>query len=250
MSLKRKRSSSGLSPFSSSSNNSYPSRDASFSPTPSHKLGSSFGDEDIAMDGSGHELHQVDDWSMTIDPLFDITPPHLPSRTRKRFRNNRPADSSIHENTYQKLYHAQRFPPSMPVAAIPRTPSDSSNSSRKPSISQASLHNFWTFPHRSSTSRHASTDNHPSHHQNIEKITCQDCDACLDMVVGEYAMDVEMGGIGISVEESEYACRDCARRVCDMCAVVTPGEGRECLQCKISRRKWVGGIGWIQSTLV
>ena len=59
-----------------------------------------------------------------------------------------------------------------------------------------------------------------------------------------------MGGMGFHMEESDYFCKDCARRVCDMCAVVVPGEGRKCLQCKTSRKKWIGGIGWMQSTFI
>ena len=60
-------------------------------------------------------------------------------------------------------------------------------------------------------------------------------------------MDIDMGGTGLPREESEFTCRECARRVCDMCAVVVAGEGRHCLQCKTSRKKWVGGIGWLNS---
>ena len=78
-------------------------------------------------------------------------------------------------------------------------------------------------------------------------IQCEDCDALLGQAPDEHsmAMDVDMGGMGM--EEMEHACRGCARIVCDNCAVVVAGEGRECLQCKTSRKRWVGGIGWIPS---
>ena len=55
---------------------------------------------------------------------------------------------------------------------------------------------------------------------------------------------------GMVVEDAEYKCKECRRVVCDMCAVVTAGEGRECLGCKTSRKKWVGGIGWMKPAYI
>jgi len=63
-------------------------------------------------------------------------------------------------------------------------------------------------------------------------------------------MDTDMGGMGLALEESDYACRECQRHVCDFCAVVVAGEGRECLQCRTSRKRWVGGIGWMHTAHV
>jgi len=80
------------------------------------------------------------------------------------------------------------------------------------------------------------------------QMICEDCDTCLVLSGNDGGIDIEMGGMG--VDENGYACRECGRHVCDMCAVIVVGEGRECLQCKTSRRKWVGGIGWMQSAHV
>lgn len=50
----------------------------------------------------------------------------------------------------------------------------------------------------------------------------------------------------MDAEEEEFSCRGCGRKVCKGCAVVDVGEGRrECLQCRTSAKRWVGGIGWM-----
>ena len=74
-------------------------------------------------------------------------------------------------------------------------------------------------------------------------VACEDCEAPLPAVDS----DICMGGMeGGEADGADYACRSCSRRVCGTCAVVEIGEGRECLQCKTStRKKWVGGIGWV-----
>ena len=57
--------------------------------------------------------------------------------------------------------------------------------------------------------------------------------------------DALMGGMDLDISVDDFACRNCRKRVCDMCAVVETGMGRDCLQCRTSRKKWVGGIGWV-----
>lgn len=76
------------------------------------------------------------------------------------------------------------------------------------------------------------------------------------------ADDVNMGGVdrmdlnGMVDDDvgQEFACRACKRMVCEICAVVETGAGRECLGCRTSGRRdggqgarthWVGGIGWM-----
>ena len=75
MALKRKRSSSAVSPFSSSSSATPSSRDPSASPCP-----------DVLM---------LDDSSCAI-PRPDVAPSDLHSRTRKRYRDNRPDEAVVH----------------------------------------------------------------------------------------------------------------------------------------------------------
>ena len=70
---------------------------------------------------------------------------------------------------------------------------------------------------------------------------CEDCEAPLPSNPDTYMMDIdeEMPAV------DDFHCRNCRRRVCDMCAVVETGIGRDCLQCRTSRKTWVGGIGWV-----
>ena len=77
MAFKRKRSGSEISP-SSSTTATFSSRDPSSSPCP-----------DISM---------LDDASFSAQPSYrpEIVPSYLNSRTRKRFRDNRPDESKIH----------------------------------------------------------------------------------------------------------------------------------------------------------
>ena len=161
-----------------------------------------------------------------------------------RSKHSLPSTDCELENTYQILFSAQHSSP-QPVPSLPRSLSGSSTASQKRTTSQASLHNFWALPHRLSLSRppEPSLD-----FLQQEQLSCQDCDACLGAVAYDGSVDVNMGGMGL--EETEYNCRECQRVVCDMCAIVSPGEGRECLQCKTSRNRWVGGIGWMQPELV
>ncbi|CRG88048.1 hypothetical protein PISL3812_05074 [Talaromyces islandicus] len=53
----------------------------------------------------------------------DNTPQHLGSRTRKRFRDNRPDEQIVYEKTLRMLYDAQKRPiSSNPEEQIPLTP--------------------------------------------------------------------------------------------------------------------------------
>ncbi|MCJ1257375.1 hypothetical protein MMC24_005200 [Lignoscripta atroalba] len=244
MAFKRKRSSSGLAPCADWGCPSSSDSESSSTSIPFPQAWSSPGDNDAAMGGTNHQTHQIDNWTMTITPVTETTPHHLHSRTRKRFRDSRPDENTIHQNTYQKLFSAQRAQSPQPVCAFPRARSVSSNTSQNRSPPQASLHNFWALPVRR-------TNSHPDTYLGVSQqqleLKCEDCDACLGAALdnNSMTMDVDMGGAGL--EETEHACRGCGRMVCEMCAVVVVGEGRECLQCKTSRKRWVGGIGWVQA---
>ncbi|MCJ1230088.1 hypothetical protein MMC12_006759 [Toensbergia leucococca] len=93
MSCKRKRS---FSSTPSSLSESSPSRSPHPSSWPQE-------DNDIAMTNTtSYPIHQIDNWTMTItplpysDPSYETSDQHLHSRTRKRFRDNRPSDTTIH----------------------------------------------------------------------------------------------------------------------------------------------------------
>ena len=149
------------------------------------------------------------------------------------------------ETTYQKLFSAQRSPTPQPTPSLPHaSPVLTSTPLRRPSL-QASLHNFWSLPRRPSNPPLSSASDKPVQLDG-QQASCEDCDAVLGPSLDDTSMAMELDLGGTSVEDGEYTCRGCGRRVCEMCAVVTFGEGRECLQCKTNPKKWVGGIGWLQ----
>ncbi|RWA09310.1 hypothetical protein EKO27_g5791 [Xylaria grammica] len=143
MQLKRKRSESELSTSTASTFNS-PTRFSSFSPQST----------DVSMD--------TDSFAFTAN--FPASPlsrfgnkalhfPHVPGRTMKRMRDNRPSENEVHQRTLNMLYSAQRQQTHrkctdsqqlhhVPVAAQPVPPSSSSH--------QANLHSFWNLPSRPS----------------------------------------------------------------------------------------------------
>lgn len=88
--LKRKRSSEDLS---DSSRASPSSSDASYGATTIPQTWALTPDHDTCMTGT---THQIDNWSMSFAQVTEITPSHLDSRTRKRFRDSRPDESSIY----------------------------------------------------------------------------------------------------------------------------------------------------------
>ncbi|MCJ1365023.1 hypothetical protein MMC16_004142 [Acarospora aff. strigata] len=229
MALKRKRSTATISPLSSSISASASERESSQSPTPlTRAIGfSSSGENDINI-AENAIPQQIDHWA-------DITPRHLHSRTRKRFRDSRPEESVLYKNTFEKLFAAQQqqrcsishsvpiTTPSLP-RSLPSSISPSPSTSTHRSTPQPSLNAFWPLPRRPYTSR---AFNAPAS-ATTDVRNCEDCDAAL---APADALDVEMGGTDA---ESEYACRGCGREVCGMCAVV--GDGRVCLECATSGR--------------
>ena len=183
----------------------------------------------------------------------ESTSSQLHSRTRKRFRDNRPDESTIHgtpilpsllvlalptdfwtppETTYNKLFAAARSPPPFSYSMSPST--SISPARPQPPQRQHSLHNFWSIPSS------APSVSDPLTIVPSSVATCEDCEAPFDV-------DVFMGGMDDEdAKGAEFGCQSCGRRVCGMCAVVEVGVGRECLQCRTSsRKKWVGGIGWM-----
>ncbi|MCJ1313557.1 hypothetical protein MMC25_007236 [Agyrium rufum] len=321
MALKRKRSSLFQSPMSSGGSSSTTSpastfiatpptarhdRDASCSPTPYQhvRLVSDTSDDDMTMDLCGPTTEP--DYSAGFTPLNSFfrgsgsrsedkrarwgPEKHdggnsLNSRTRKRFRNGRPDESAVHENTYAILFKAQQnlsaHPAPLPAAsALAESPPNSRSSSYSslpanvshPERHQKSLHNFW--PSLSSSAPPAPSAlcdpramvlSRSNSSQHVRR--CQDCDSNLSQPTSfavntdAMAMDVDMantasdGFYGIGEEET-WGCTVCKRAVCDLC-VVGGAVGREgsrmCLACEgerartgyEGRTKWVGGIGWV-----
>ncbi|KAF2102399.1 hypothetical protein NA57DRAFT_51980 [Rhizodiscina lignyota] len=203
MGLKRKRSDVNISPESISS---FASSRISVSPTPG-------GNDEMAIDVPVKaQPHSTWEWERRSASPWEVN-----SRTRKRFRDNRPDETTLHENTINKLFSAQRENPR--ASPVPSHSSDISTSS----INQKStLHSFWSLPQPPRVSPSAAP--HSTGFDNPNLPRCEDCEAALGSSDG---MDVDMMDTDDGVDE--HQCQVCGRRVCDGCAVSM--ELRRCLGC-------------------
>ncbi|OCL13723.1 hypothetical protein AOQ84DRAFT_282545 [Glonium stellatum] len=152
----------------------------------------------------------------------------LNSRTRKRFRDNRPDENIIHETTMDKLFSAQRqFPHATPVLSQPQPSVRSSTPTQK-----STLHSFWSLPR--SRPQPIFTHVNSSSISNTQLPRCEDCDNVLH---GDDEMDIDYGD---SNSVDQFACQSCGRSICGTCAVVS--DNRSCLHCATmggnTRRGW------------
>ncbi|KAF2235296.1 hypothetical protein EV356DRAFT_122603 [Viridothelium virens] len=204
MTIKRKRSFSDFSPESNASTSS--ERHGSPSPTSPYGIEKAL----LALDGS----YDADPWptSRNVDAW------QMSGRTMKRYRDNRPSEKIIHENTMHKLYDAQKRDP-QPFSLPAIEPAVAEN----PILSapqKSTLHAFWRLP---APSRHSPAWPIDQSQSVVlaHDTRCEDCDCSLrptDM------MDVDVDG-----QDVGHACHACQRKVCDRCAVTT--EERLCLEC-------------------
>lgn len=151
---------------------------------------------------------------------------HINTRTRKRFRDDRPDIDVIHHNTLAKLFGAQRQQFFLPPTILEN---DSTGEVPAPASiiepTQKSLHSFFSISHtpvpkigpRSSSINMSNGDA-------LNK--CDDCGNALDPSAGKSSGDCEMMDL-----DQEYECASCHRNVCDTCAV--RGDERICLECAI-----------------
>ncbi|KAL3418088.1 orf21 protein, partial [Phlyctema vagabunda] len=191
-------------------------------------------------------------YGMAIDSVPSQQPHLFSARTRKRHRDNRPDENTIHLNTLSMLYSAQQQPSSARPLNLPppafQNLGNTSLATHAPA--QPSLHSFWALPKRASSSRASSLGASSERAAPAMPATnCEDCDACLSSSGdgGEDAMDIDvdldmMGGM-------DWSCCSCGKQVCRGCAVSNLGETRRCLGCagmSVGRAKrWEGGIGWV-----
>ena len=232
MALKRKRSSPTLSsPFSSDND----SLQKSSSPLPFFYTQSK----------PTEALYQKPAWSF---PTYESDEPsthisrHLNSRTRKRHRDDRPDEESIHgvscwlgavvqmstladvcrcaASTISRLYEAQRqHPQAEPIpsqSALPATQSRAVGSQKN------TLHSFWNIRAQPRPNDAMAIDPGPSL---TSEMRCEDCDSSLQP---QDAMELDEGTL-----DQETACNWCRKHVCDKCAVL--GDERVCLCCATGR---------------
>ncbi|KAF2110369.1 hypothetical protein BDV96DRAFT_501234 [Lophiotrema nucula] len=150
------------------------------------------------------------------------------SRTRKRFRDNRPDERAIHESTINKLFSAQR---NHPHASPVMSESHPSVVQHAPTVQKSTLHSFWKLPAPPVQAPAMQVQHDQAAPANWEAPRCDDCDAPLQH--DSNAMDVDMDFDG-SGSDSQFACHDCGRKICGTCAVVS--NSRHCLQCATTSR--------------
>ena len=168
----------------------------------------------------------------------------LNSRTRKRHRDNRPDELSIHgaskslqwigavicmstladvcrcaASTISRLYEAQRQHPN--AEPMPSQTNAASLKSEHATNQRSTLHSFWNIGSAPTpVPLPVAFDSGPRSMISSD-MRCEDCDGALRQ---DDAMELDDGAV-----EQESECYMCRRRVCDRCAVL--GHERTCLGC-------------------
>ncbi|KAH8906439.1 hypothetical protein BR93DRAFT_752024 [Coniochaeta sp. PMI_546] len=171
------------------------------------------------------------DAGMNSPIRYGVTASHLPSRTLKRFRDNRLPEEEIHQNTLKMLYSAQQHHHDQPLhhEQIPQQ-----TASQPPFVSlrspgQRSLHAFWNIPTPASVPNMLPPP--------IEKAalalanchrSCEDCGTRLPTTGDDTMMDMD-GDMDVATGASQ--CVVCAKVVCGSCSVSNMGTEPRCLVC-------------------
>ncbi len=205
------------------------------------------------------------------------TPSHLPSRTMKRFRDNRPSEEQVYrkcsqahsrpltpspltrfplEHTLDVLYSAQRRPHEpqhVQPAQVSRAdaPTQADAQSHYSCQQQRSLHSFWNLPPGPASSASSlalspapSSASSPSPAVAPQSVAtnCEDCGVGLGDGDGDVMMDVDGYGLGLE----DHACGACGKAVCFSCSISNLGEHRRCLSCAAPRSGVAGSSSWFR----
>ncbi|KAF1810359.1 hypothetical protein P152DRAFT_95942 [Eremomyces bilateralis CBS 781.70] len=152
-------------------------------------------------------LKDISSWSPSSSSSVSVDSTDS-GRTRKRFRDDRPDEATVHENTINKLFDAQRQP-EPPVPFFTRLHNATRQELPSDPIQRTNLHSFWSLP---GTPHNMPT--RPPHRTSVmnEGVKCDDCDCFVP-----------------SSEAEDSQCSSCGRTVCSRCAVVR--DMRSCLEC-------------------
>ncbi|KAI2641095.1 hypothetical protein GGS21DRAFT_502955 [Xylaria nigripes] len=210
MELKRKRSESDFSTSTTSSFNS------SFQ---SGSISPPFADTPMRIDSSISPLLHINDRKLSF--------PHVPGRTMKRFRDNRPSEHEVHQRTLDMLYAAQRLPTTASVHKISTAGQQQQHTpvAVQPSLSQTShqtsLHKFWNLPLCPLTTP-------PTEFISSMIDAPTECDDCGQKLGGD---DDNMMDLDGASESESTSCFACGKHVCSHCSISNIGEQRRCLAC-------------------
>ncbi|PGH11846.1 hypothetical protein AJ79_04643 [Helicocarpus griseus UAMH5409] len=178
----------------------------------------------------------------TASITVDEPPRHLHSRTRKRFRNDRPDDQTIYDKTLQWLFSAQKKPqqshnhmaPAEEDADVLEEPSPFASSSASPDPNQQTLQKFFqpmrTFPNQqagNTSTQLPSNDVPVTQAQWTPAARLNSTQAQLHSVSSSTASE------GMDVDMEMHMDVDCAVVESDMSLE------------QVQEKRWVGGIGWM-----
>jgi len=141
----------------------------------------------------------------------------LNSRTRKRYRDNRPDEQSIYQYTIAKLFGAQK-----PRAPEATTVIQTKELKPTPVVHQPTLHSFWNIP----PSRHDSPVS-IADRQFVSQPSIVECEECFVTITNIQSID---DSLVIPFATDDAKCETCQRVVCYDCAVGGIGS-RQCVSC-------------------
>ncbi|TKA22032.1 hypothetical protein B0A50_08414 [Salinomyces thailandicus] len=123
-------------------------------------------------------------------PTYDDTPSthHLNSRTRKRHRDDRPAEQQIYASTIQRLYDAQRKHPE--ASPTPSHPHLSAAVPQQIQPQRSTLHSFWQLPPGSTITAPPLQVSNAQQLGGETAMRCEDCDQDLH---SDDAMEIDGG---------------------------------------------------------
>lgn len=168
---------------------------------------------------------------------------HINTRTSKRWRDSRPSEQVIHDNTIAKLFQAQRrleaeasFERNLwPLNNAANTQyADVALTSPVHETKQKTLHAFFggSDLHNRSVQPYAGQgkSHHPFGAENNHSVSarcCEDCGNTLNNTLGLSNDSLEF--MDVDSAANEYSCVQCRRCICDLCSV--KGNYRVCLEC-------------------
>ncbi|PGH06392.1 hypothetical protein GX51_02404 [Blastomyces parvus] len=183
----------------------------------------------------------------TATITVDEPPRHLHSRTRKRFRNDRPDEQSIYDKTLQWLFSAQRKPSVSQNAAaaaaaaadVPNEQQPSSSPSPPPlDPNQQTLQRFFQ-PVRASRSAQNQDYNHVQHLSNGGVSISNPRQPVEGMGMNNTGIDVDM--------DMDTGCAGMEGFVPLHVSGPVHAHAHQQLQQQLHEQdtRWVGGIGWM-----
>ncbi|OIW28181.1 hypothetical protein CONLIGDRAFT_578933 [Coniochaeta ligniaria NRRL 30616] len=182
------------------------------------------------------------DAGMNSPIRYGATASHLPSRTMKRFRDNRLPEEEIHQNTLKMLYSAQQqhhdqTPQHDEIPQLTTTTQPAMASSR--ASGQRSLHAFWNIPSPATI-----PDMLPPPIERAAlalangQTSCEDCGTRIPASGDDAIMEID--GYHDSAP-CATRCVACAKVVCGSCSVSNMGAEPRCLVCAGRDSQWARG---------